>query len=130
MPTRALLLLGLLVCAACAASRPTASLPPNDALTKITFDLTQLDADGLTGPASGKRTLNYEFCVPAGQRYQDEVRAIDPTAEFQPGSRGRIGCGPDQTLVIGSTGQPNWRGVLMRLAAFDYITRIDQAFFE
>ena len=130
MSTRALLLLGLLVCAACAASRPAAGPPPNDALMKVTFDLTQLDADGLIGPPNGKRTLSYEFCIPVGQRYQDEVRAIDPSVEFQPGSRGRIGCGPDQTLAIGSTGQPNWREVLRRLAALDYITRIDQAVFE
>ena len=97
---------------------------------KITFDLRQLDDAGLIGPADGKVALSYEFCIPNTAACEAEVRAIDSSVQFARGSRGRIGCGPDQTLCIGSTHQPGFRRVLESLAALSYVTRIDRCFFE
>lgn len=97
---------------------------------KITFDLRQLDDAGLIGPADGKVALAYEFCIPTTAACEAEVRAIDASVQFARGSRGRIGCGPDQTLCIGSTHQPQFRRVLERLAALSYVTRIDRCLFE
>lgn len=96
----------------------------------IAFDTARIGDDGLVGPADGKRTVAYEYCVPRGPGYLDEVRRIDPTAEPMPGSRGRIGCTARQTLVLGSTVGPHWRERLDRLAALPYVRRIAEVFFE
>jgi len=96
----------------------------------IGFDLEALDAQGLIGPPGGKRAVNYEYCIPAGKRFADEVRTIDPGARYMPGARGRIGCAGGQVLVLGSTHRPDYAQVLRRLAALPYVRRIEQAFFE
>jgi hypothetical protein len=97
---------------------------------KVTFDLSAVDAEGLTGPPDGRVAIAYEYCIPATEGAAAAVRRLDPTAQVQPGSPGRIGCRPGQWLVTGSTAQPDWRAVLVRLAALDYVARIDRAFFE
>jgi hypothetical protein len=96
----------------------------------IRFDLSPLDDNGLYGPPDGLRSLDYEFCIPSGEPYAGEVKAIDPSARFHSGSPGRIGCAGDQSLVLGNTHQPDFREILGKLAALPYVTRIDQAFFE
>ena len=125
-----LVLLGVfLSCSACGmreSEAPSAGQPP----AKITFDLTQIDATGLTGPANGRVAISYEFCIPATQAAQDEVRQLDTTVEFQRGARGRIGCTKQQILCIGSTQQQGWRAVLQKLAGLDYIARIDRSYAE
>jgi len=74
--------------------------------------------------------LDYEFCIPRGKDYVIEVRAIDETAQFFERSRGRIGCGPRQVLVIGNTDRSDFAVVLRRLAELSYVERIEQAYFE
>jgi len=101
-----------------------------DPMSKITFTLDQLDQDGLSGPPGGKRALHYEFCIPGDPVHVAQVRHIDPTIEMFPNSRGRIGCGPGKYLCIGSTHQPCFKTVLVKLASLPYVKRIDQAFFE
>lgn len=97
---------------------------------KIALDLSALDDRGLRGPPTGLRSMSYEFCIPAGERYAVEVQRIDPTVEVMRGSRGRIGCAKDQYLCVGSTGQRGYRQVLERLAALDYTSRIVESTFE
>ena len=101
-----------------------------DPLSVIAFDLSRLDAAGLQGPSAGRRALDYEFCIPQGEVPQRQVAAIDPSARFQPGSRGRIGCGPAQVLVLGNTHQSGYRQILLRLAGLPYVVRIAEALFE
>jgi hypothetical protein len=100
------------------------------AIGVIGFELCDLDASGLVGPADGKRALDYEFCIPAGEGFAAEVRAIDDSARFHPGSRGRIGCGSDEVLVLGNTHRPDFAFVLQRLAELPYVARIERAWFE
>ena len=97
---------------------------PPATIAKVGLDLSRLDGQGLAGPPDGKVALGYEFCIPAGAAYADEVRSIDPSLELMPGSRGRLGCGPGEVLCVGSTHQPDWRGVLGRLAALAYVDSI------
>jgi hypothetical protein len=97
---------------------------------KITFDLNQFDQDGLYGPSGGKRSLDYEFCIPHGNHYAEEVREIDPTVDLFLGSSGRIGCTEGQTLAIGNTHQTDFQLVLMELANLDYVERIQQTYWE
>jgi hypothetical protein len=96
----------------------------------IGFDVSALDAAGLIGPPDGKRSVDYEFCIPAAEGFAAEVQAIDATARLQPGSPGRIGCGPGQVLVLGNTHQPHFARVLQRLAELPYVERIERAWFE
>lgn len=102
----------------------------SSAAAKITFDLNDFDDNGLYGPANGKRSLDYEFCIPEGNQYAQEVSAIDPTLNLFPDSAGRIGCTEAQTLAIGNTYQDNFRLVLMELASLDYVERIQRVDWE
>ena len=101
---------------------------PHPISSKIDIDLGNVNLEGLRGPPHGLRAVHYEFCIPTGK--DEEVRSIDPTAQFMPGSRGRIGCAGDQILVVGNTHQRSYRQVLERLAALDYVSRIVENFFE
>ncbi len=98
--------------------------------SKITFDLDRINEEGLVGPPAGLRSVMYEFCIPADSLLAEEVRSIDRSVSLYPRSRGRIGCSEEQILCIGSTQQPEWRGVLERLAALDFVARIDESFME
>jgi hypothetical protein len=104
--------------------------PQGPVLGVIGFDLCEIDADGLVGPPGGKVALDYELCIPAAERFVAEVQAIDDSARFQPHSPGRIGCGPDQVLVLGNTQGPDFAFVLQRLADLPYVERIERAWHE
>ena len=97
---------------------------------KIEFDLTRLDADGLYGPEDGKRSLSYEFCIPAHVNTARQVMSIDPSAIVYKESPGRLQCDKEQYLVVGDTYQANYLVTLKKLVELTYITRIQQAFFE
>lgn len=111
--------------AACACDQPTQPTP-----SMIAIDLTNINAEGLRGSATGLRAVHYEFCTPAVEQHTAELRSIDPTLQFMPGSRGRVGCVGEQVLVVGSTHQPAYRQILDRLAALHYVSRIVESFFE
>lgn len=98
-------------------------------LNKITFDLSQISPDGLTGPPNGRRSLSYEFCIPATEKHLNEVRLINPAIQISR-SPGRIGCTKNQYLCVGETHTPQWREVLVAIAKLDYVQRIDQFFGE
>ncbi len=93
---------------------------------KINFDVSRLDENGLKGPASGKTTLSYEFCIPKDKK--EEIRNIDPGIQIS-NSRGRIGCSKMEYLCIGSTGK-DYKKILSQLIEKEYIRRIDETFFE
>ncbi|HMQ46294.1 MAG TPA: hypothetical protein PKA00_01500 [Saprospiraceae bacterium] len=97
---------------------------------KIAFNVSKLDEQGLYGPASGKQSISYEFCIPNDPQLIYEVQHIDPTVQIG-AFRGRIGCQRGvEVLCIGHTNQSNWRDALVQLANLPYITRIEQSFFE
>jgi hypothetical protein len=98
--------------------------PPGAVSTKIHFDLSEFNDDGLYGPPEGLRAAMYEFCIPALADLAAEVASIDPTVQIYAVSPGRIGCSRDEYLCIGSTGQPGFRQVLANLAQLDYASRI------
>ena len=103
--------------------KPPASSP------KIELDLTKLDASGLRGPADGKVSVAYEFCIPNTAKCKAQVKGIDPAVRLMPGSRGRIGAGKSECLCVGETGA-NYRTVLKRLADLPYVKRIIECHFE
>ncbi|PZU96980.1 MAG: hypothetical protein DCF32_21070 [Leptolyngbya sp.] len=113
-----------------AACQPVPSADHSSAIDKIAFDLSSLGENGLYGSPDDKRSLDYEFCIPAGGAYTQAVSAIDPSAQFFPQSRGRIGCGEGEVLTIGNTHQVNHQDILIELANLDYIDRIQQVDWE
>lgn len=122
--------LGAVVVFLAFACQPVPSADHSSAIDKIAFDLSSLDENGLQGFTDGKRSLDYEFCIPAGGAYAQAVRAIDPSAQFFPQSRGRIGCGEGEVLTIGNTHQANHQDILIELANLDYIDRIQPVDWE
>jgi hypothetical protein len=120
--TRAVLLLIATIAGCASVSNP---FPIS---SKIDLDLANVNSEGLRGPPGGLRAVHYEFCIPTGK--DEEVRSIDPPAQFMPGSRGRIGCAGDRILVAGNTHQHSYPQVLERLAALEYVNRISENFFE
>jgi hypothetical protein len=99
-------------------------------LAKIRFDLSGFRADGLFGPSDGLRALDYEFCIPPQPGYWEQVVAIDASARRYADSPGRVGCGAEETLVIGNTHQERFRSVLHRLARLPFVRRIEPVWFE
>lgn len=122
--------LGAIVVSLTAACQPVPSADHSSAIDKIAFDLSSLGENGLYGSPDDKRSLDYEFCIPAGGAYTQAVSAIDPSAQFFPQSRGRIGCGEGEVLTIGNTHQVNHQDILIELANLDYIDRIQQVDWE
>ena len=101
-----------------------------DNLEKVEFHWQQLDANGLVGKGSGRRSVDYEFCLPRSELLIARVRQIDPSLSIYEGSPGRIGCRDFEVLCVGNTHQVDWDKVLGRLAAEPAIRRIVRAFFE
>jgi hypothetical protein len=116
--------LSLLACAG------NADRATETAIRKIHLDLAAINAEGLAGPPDGLHAVSYEFCIPATEAAVAEVQAIDPTVDIMRGARGRIGCRDDQFLCLGHTHQPDFRGVLVRLATLDYVAAIEPFYGE
>ena len=123
-----MLCLSVVLTACQAASLQTPAGAPDPA--KIKFRLDDIGADGLRGPADGLVAVSYEFCVPGNEPVYREVRRLDASLQLHPGASGRSGCAKDQTLAIGNTNQPGWRGVLDALSSLDYVSAINECFFE
>lgn len=100
------------------------------ALAKIRFSLDDIRPDGLRGPDDGLVSVSYEFCVPKDEKIFAEVRRIAPGVKISAGSKGRIGCGEDQALCIGTTHGPDWKKELLGLAELGYVVEIAECFFE
>ncbi len=115
-----LLTVGLVACASA----------PAPSLAKIRFPLDGIRADGLSGPADGLVSIDYEFCVPADPRVLAEIKRLDPSVKVSLVARGRIGRREGQALCLGNTHQPDWRAILERLAARPDVAEIRRCYFE
>ena len=100
---------------------PIAAQTVTNPLDKIEFSLVTIDANGLIGAETGKRSQAYEFCIPAEEKAI--VQAIDPSLQFSP-SPGRVQCQTGELLAIGETHQPQWRAILINLARLPYVEKI------
>ena len=101
-----------------------------EALQKITFDIPQFNEDGLYGPPDDLQPFDYGFCIPATEKYVEEVKAIDPTLVIYRDTDRRIGCNLNEFMAIGNTGQENYAGVLSRLAELVYVWQIHESHAE
>lgn len=101
--------------------------PDKAILSKIEFDYSRIDDDGLN---RGEVAIDYEFCIPAEDHHLHEVLAIDEDARVMKSSKGRIGCTSQQWLCILSTHHPKWKERLYAIASLPYVERILQTFYE
>ena len=90
---------------------------------KIAFDICKIAERGTLSGSHHEATIDYEFCIPAEDRYATEIQRIDATVAIHKESSGRIGCSEKQWLCIGNTHQENIREVLLKLARLPYINR-------
>ncbi len=121
----------LLLAFSCNQKATAPASPPVDpeTLKKIGFDISKIDENGLRGPANGKTTVAYEFCIPSRQVNWEEVQKIDPGLKFANG-QGRIGCPKDWWCVLGSTKGGGWRDRLLGIAKLPYIKEIQETVWE
>jgi hypothetical protein len=103
---------------------------PDRPSPKIKLNLERFDALGLEGPPDGKRSADYEFCIPNQDDTRVNVAAIDPTARFHSGLKGRVNCGETEILVIGNTRQPEFKKTLASIAALPYVREIRRVLYE
>ena len=54
----------------CAGCFKNPSSEESISLNKVEFDLAQLDVNGLRGPADGKVSVSYEFCIPDKEKFK------------------------------------------------------------
>ena len=126
-----MLLSALILLSSCTPSRTAPQKSKEGISSKIHISrLEHVNSDGLYGPKDGLVALHYEFCIPRKPELKAEVQRIDPTIEISESSRGRIGCTKEQYLCLGHTSQKQHRQTLQRLAAKEYILRIEEAWFE
>ncbi|MFN9173865.1 MAG: hypothetical protein ACK58N_04945 [Synechocystis sp.] len=102
-------------------SLPITAQTVTNPLDKIGFSLVAIDANGLIGTETGKRSQAYEFCIPKSQK--NTVQALDPSVQFSL-SPGRVQCQTGTLLAIGETHQPQWRAILVNLARLPYVEKI------
>ncbi len=93
------------------------------------MDFRRFDNDGLAGPPGGKISANYEFCIPAAEKYLSQVKKIDGTVQ-RSGGKGRVQCSDKEWMLIGSTHQPNFQRVLFKLASLPFVKDIQETFYE
>lgn len=118
---KTLILLNLIALGNSLTPTAIAAQPLPNPLDKIQFSLMAIDADGLIGSGTGKRSQTYEFCLPSA--YKTQVKAIDPSLQFFP-SPGRVQCQNGELLAIGDTHQSQWRSILINLARLPYVETI------
>jgi hypothetical protein len=99
-------------------------------MSKIKFDRTKLDHNGLIGPEDGKRSLDYEYCIPNTPKHKSEVQRIDLNVKFLEESKGRINCKQGTILCISNTHQRHYYDVLELLAKLKYVYEIREVFYE
>lgn len=99
-------------------------------LAKIKFPIDQIDDNGLYGSADGKRSLDYEFCIPKDETSIAIIKKINPNIQMPEGSRGRINCKKTQQLCLGNTHHKDWKNQLLEIANQDFVVEIRQNFFE
>ena len=98
-------------------------------LDKIKFKLSIFDKNGLTGDENNKVALDYEFCVPNQVEYLTKIREIDSSIKPLNG-KGRTKCAENHIVMIGNSYNKDIKKILCNLSQLEYITEINQVYWE
>ncbi len=101
--------------------------PINCDLKKITFNIKHFDDRGLYG--DDKTAVDYEFCVPNNSETIKTINEIDSSIKPLKG-KGRIKCAENHIVMIGNSYNKDIKNILCKLSQLDYITEINQVFWE
>ena len=98
-------------------------------LDKIKFKLSVFDKNGLTGDENNKVALDYEFCVPNTPEVLSTINEIDSSIKPLNG-KGRTKCAENHIIMIGNSYNKNIKKILCKLSQLEYITEINQVYWE
>lgn len=96
---------------------------------KIKFKLTIFDKNGLIGDENNKVALDYEFCVPNTSEILKTINEIDSNIKPLRG-KGRTKCAENHIVMIGNSYNKDIKKILCKLSQLDYVTEINQVFWE
>ncbi len=96
---------------------------------KIKFKLTIFNKQGLVGEDDGKVALDYEFCVPNQVAYLTKIREIDSSIKPLNG-KGRTKCAENHIVMIGNSYNKDIKKILCNLSQLEYVTEINQVYWE
>lgn len=95
---------------------------------KMNFSFSKLDEKGLIKDRG--TSLAFEFCIPNTEDHLTEIKTIDETIAIYRSSKGRIGCGINEILCIGETGNKDYKKILIAISKKNYVKSINESFFE
>lgn len=98
-------------------------------LDKIKFKLTLFDKNGLIGDENNKVALDYEFCVPNKPEILNTINEIDSSIKPLNG-KGRTKCAENHIVMIGNSYNKDIKKILCNLSQLEYITEINQVYWE
>lgn len=130
-PSSTILFLMLLVCFSCSLSKNknVSENTENCNLDKIKFKLSVFDKNGLTGNENNKVALDYEFCVPNTPEILTKISEIDSSIKPVKG-KGRTKCAENTILLTGNSYNKDIKKILCNLSQLEYITEINQVYWE
>ncbi|MGE0561853.1 MAG: hypothetical protein AB7O47_08565 [Flavobacteriales bacterium] len=96
-------------------------------LKKITFNIKQFDERGLMGDE--KMAIDFEFCLPDNPNALQAIKEIDSSIKPLHG-KGRTKCAENHIIMIGNSYNKDIKNILCKLSQLDYITEINQVFWE
>lgn len=127
-----ILFLMLFVCFSCSTSKNkslTESIIENCNIDKIKFKLSIFDKNGLTGDENNKVALDYEFCVPNKLEILNTIKEIDSSIKPLNG-KGRTKCAENHIIMIGNSYNKDIKKILCNLSQLEYVTEINQVYWE
>lgn len=96
---------------------------------KITFNLNNFDERGLLRVDDMKNPIDYEFCVPNSIEVLNTIAEIDSSIKPLKG-KGRTKCADGYIILIGNSYNKDIKTILCKLSKLEYITEINQVFWE
>lgn len=105
------------------------TVPENCITSKIKFRLANFDKQGLLREDDLKNPIDYEFCIPNTPEALNKIKEIDSSIKPTK-SRGRTKCNDDYVLMMGNSYGKDIKKILCSLSQLDYITEINQVYWE
>lgn len=107
----------------------TNTIQENCTQTKIKFKLANFDKQGLLREDDLKNPIDYEFCVPNTPEALNTIKEIDSSIKPTK-SKGRTKCKEGYVLMMGNSYGKNIKKILCNLSQLEYVTEINQVYWE
>lgn len=91
--------------------------------SKIHFDISEIDENGLIGPPDGKRSIAYKFNIPFNSKMKRTVHKIDKSVRFYKKGNSEL----SYYLCIGEGGT---KETILELSGLEFIHKIEPMYWE